>query len=380
MRRFKGDPLLKIVNDMVVDYPSPANISYLWNFGSLAGLFLGVQLFTGIILSMHYTPEMTLAFSSVEHIMRDVNSGWLLRYAHANGASLFFLMLYLHLLRGLYYGSYLYPRTLTWHFGVVILLLSMAAGFLGYILVWGQMSYWAATVITNLFSVVPFIGQNLTQWIWGGFSVANPTLNRFFSLHYLVPFILTAVALLHLFALHVPWSGTPLGTNSKVDMVPFHPYFSIKDSFGIIILLTILAYLVFFAPNLLGEPDNYIPANTMSTPAHIVPDWYFLPFYAILRSIPDKFGGVLAMAAALLLLFLLPYINTSKIRSSAFRPIFKKFFWLFIVCVLLLSWIGGLPVNEPFYTIGQMATLFYFLFLLLIVPAVGVLENVLLSK
>ena len=380
MRFLKRDPFVNIANDMVVDYPSPANISYLWNFGSLAGLFLGVQLVTGIILAMHYTPHMDLAFNSIEHIMRDVNYGWFLRYCHANGASFFFLMLYAHILRGLYYGSYIYPRALVWHIGVAIYLLTMAAGFLGYILVWGQMSYWAATVIINLVSVVPLIGNSLTEWIWGGFSVGNPTLNRLFSLHYLVPFIIAVLAILHLMALHIPWSGTPLGTNSKVDMVPFHPYFSVKDGLGVLVLLVMLSYLVFFNPNLLGEPDNYIPANPMATPPHIVPDWYFLPFYAILRSIPSKFLGVIAMAAAILVLFLLPYLNTSRIRSSTFRPIFKKFYWLFVVCVLLLSWIGGIPVQEPYYTIGQIATLFYFTFLLLLIPVIGMIENTLMSS
>jgi len=374
-RILKHNPLLQLMNNMIIDYPSPSNISYLWNFGSLAGLCLVIQLITGIILAMHYTPHMDLAFSSVEHIMRDVNYGWFLRYAHANGASMFFIVLYLHIFRGLYYGSYKHPRQLTWMIGVTIYLLTMAAGFLGYVLPWGQMSFWAATVITNLISAIPYIGNDIVYWVWGGFSVSNPTLNRFFSLHYLLPFIIAALAIVHLLALHVVLSGNPLGTNSKVDMIPFHPYFTLKDIYGIIVVLALLAYFIFFNPNLMGEPDNYIAANPLSTPPHILPDWYFLPFYAILRSIPNKLGGVIAMAGAILILYFLPLFDTSEIRSAAFRPIFRKFFWFFIVNVFLLSYIGHIPAENPYIIIGQICTFLYFAFFILFMPIIGWIEN-----
>lgn len=378
MRILKTHPLLSIVNNMLIDYPAPKNLSYLWNFGSLAGIVLVVQIISGIALAMHYTPHVDLAFISVEHIMRDVNYGWLIRYIHANGASMFFIVVYIHIFRGIYYGSYTSPRTLLWSIGVVILLLMIMTAFMGYVLPWGQMSFWGATVITNLCSAVPFIGQDLVLWLWGGFSVDNATLNRFFSFHYLFPFIITALVLVHLIALHEDGSNNPLGIETRQDKVPFHPYYTIKDLYGAVVFLLFFAVFVFFYPNVLGHSDNYIPANPLVTPTHIVPEWYFLPFYAILRSIPDKLGGVIAMLGSILVLLALPVAHTCHIRSTSFRPIFKKFFWLFVVDCAILEWIGGQPIEFPFYQIGQVATIFYFAFFLAIVPAIGYVENLLL--
>ena len=373
--RWTKQPLLAVVNNHIVDYPTPVNLSYLWGFGSLAGLCLVIQIVTGIFLAMHYTAHVDLAFASVEHIMRDVNNGWLLRYLHANGASFFFIVVYLHIFRGLYYGSYAHPRGHLWSSGVLILLLMMGTGFIGYVLPWGQMSFWGATVITNLVSAIPFIGDPIVEWVWGGFSVDNPTLNRFFSLHYTLPFIIAGLALVHLALLHLEGSSNPLGVDSSSDKMPFFPYFYVKDLFGFLLLMTVFSYFVFFHPNTLGHPDNYIPANPMVTPAHIVPEWYFLPFYAILRSIPHKLGGVIAMIAAILGLILLPYINTSEVRSSAFRPIFRKFYWLFVVDCLILGWIGQNVVEYPYIEIGQVATIFYFFFLFLLLPLLGKIES-----
>lgn len=378
--RWTKQPLLAVVNNHIVDYPTPVNISYLWGFGSLAGLCLVIQILTGIFLAMHYTPHVDLAFASVEHIMRDVNNGWLLRYLHANGASMFFTVVFLHMFRGLYYGSYAYPRGHLWCSGVLILFLMMATGFIGYVLPWGQMSFWGATVITNLISAIPFVGEPIVQWVWGGFSVDNPTLNRFFSLHYTLPFIIAALALVHLALLHLDGSNNPLGVDSSVDKMPFYPYFYVKDLLGFLALMTVFMGFVFFYPNALGHSDNYIPANPMVTPAHIVPEWYFLPFYAILRSIPHKLGGVVAMGAAIAGLALLPYINTSEVRSSAFRPFFRKCFWLFVVDCLLLGWIGQKVVEYPYVEVGQVATLYYFFFLFVIIPGLGLLESHLLRR
>jgi len=374
--------MLAIINNHLVDYPTPSNISYYWGFGSLAGRMLVVQLVTGIFLAMHYTPHVDRAFSSVEHIMRDVNNGWLMRYLHANGASFFFIVVYLHMMRGLYYGSYAHPRGHLWGSGVLLVLLMMGTGFLGYVLPFGQMSLWGATVITNFASAVPRVGESLVQWLWGGFSVDNATLNRFFSLHFTLPFVIAALALVHLALLHAEGvgSGNPLGADANGDRIPFYPYFYVKDRRGFIILMTGFSFFVFFLPNALGHPDNYIPANPMVTPPHIVPEWYFLPFYAILRSVPHKLGGVVAMLAAIVRLAVLPYVNTSEVRSTTFRPIFRQIYWLFIVDCLILGWIGGKVAEYPYVQIGQIGTVYYFAFIFVRVPLVGRVESFLIRR
>jgi quinol-cytochrome oxidoreductase complex cytochrome b subunit len=377
--RILNRPIINLLNDHLIDYPTPVNINYLWNFGSMAGIFLVVQILTGIFLAMHYTPHVDLAFLSVEHIMRDVNNGWFIRYLHANGASMFFAVVYIHVARGIYYGSYQKPRGFVWVAGVVILILMMATAFMGYVLPWGQMSFWAATVITNLFSAFPIVGEPIVAWLWGGFSVDNATLNRFFSFHYLLPFLIVGAVLAHLAVLHQNGSNNPLGVNSGIDKIPFYPYFIIKDLFSWVVAFIFYFGFVFFAPNYLGHTDNYIEANAMVTPAHIVPEWYFLPFYAILRSIPHKLGGVIAMFAALLVLFLLPYLNTSEIRSSSFRPIHRQFFWLLVLDYFVLGWIGGCAPETPYLEIGQIATFFYFFYFLFIIPFLGILEKKLLD-
>jgi len=341
----------------------------------MAGIFLVVQILTGIFLAMHYTPHVDLAFLSVEHIMRDVNNGWLIRYLHANGASMFFAIVYIHVARGIYYGSYQKPRGFVWVVGVVILILMMATAFMGYVLPWGQMSFWAATVITNLFSAFPIVGEPIVAWLWGGFSVDNATLNRFFSFHYLLPFLIVGAVLVHLAVLHQNGSNNPLGVNGSVDKISFYPYFVIKDLFSWVIAFIFYFSFVYFAPNYLGHTDNYIEANAMVTPTHIVPEWYFLPFYAILRSIPHKLGGVIAMFAALLVLLLLPYLNTSEIRSSSFRPLHRQFFWLLVLDYFILGWIGGCAPETPYLEIGQIATFFYFFYFLFIIPVLGLLEK-----
>uniref|UniRef100_UPI0031F3FAF1 cytochrome b n=1 Tax=Zygnema cf. cylindricum TaxID=3142258 RepID=UPI0031F3FAF1 len=367
-------PILSTLNDHLIDYPTPSNLSYWWNFGSLAGICLIIQILTGVFLAMHYTPHVDLAFLSVEHIMRDVTGGWLLRYMHANGASMFFIVVYLHIFRGLYYASYTSPRELVWCLGVVLLLLMIVTAFIGYVLPWGQMSFWGATVITSLASAIPVVGDSIVTWLWGGFSVDNATLNRFFSLHYLLPFLIAGVSILHLAALHQYGSNNPLGINASVDKIAFYPYFYVKDLVGWVAFAIFFSIFVFYAPNLLGHPDNYIPANPMSTPAHIVPEWYFLPVYAILRSIPNKLGGVLAIALVFVCLFALPFLNTSYVRSSSFRPIHKKLFWLFVADCLLLGWIGSQPVEAPYVTIGQLASLGFFVYFAMI-PILGKLES-----
>jgi len=374
MRLFKKSSLLSALYHSGVTYPVPANISYFWNFGVLAGFALVAQIITGVFLAMHYTPHVDLAFLSVEHIMRDVNYGWLMRYLHANGASFFFVIVYTHIFRGLYYGSYSYPRQLLWVSGVIILLLMILTAFMGYVLPWGQMSFWGATVITNLCSAVPFVGTDIVYWLWGGFSVDNATLNRFFSLHFLFPFIITALVGLHLIFLHEDGSGNPLGVKSTVDNIPFTPYFIVKDIVGLVVALIGFAIFLFFAPNYLGHPDNYIEANPLVTPPHIVPEWYFLPFYAVLRSIPDKLGGVVAMLCAILVLVILPFIVVSPTRSAAFRPLYKFLFWWFVLDCIILGWIGGMPIKYPYYTIGQVATVFYFMYFLVLLPLVVKLE------
>ena len=373
--RWNKDFLLSFVDSHIIDYPTPINLNYMWSFGSTAGLCLVIQIITGIFLAMHYTPHIDFAFSSVEHIMSDVNNGWLIRYLHANGASMFFIVVYSHIFRGLYYGSYMSPRENLWASGVIIFLLMMATAFMGYVLPWGQMSFWGATVITNLFSAVPFIGSSIVEWLWGGFCVSNATLNRFFSLHYLMPFLIAGLVIVHLSLLHKDGSNNPLGSSTNTDTVSFYPYFYTKVLFSFLILVTLFLFFVVYFPNALGHADNYIPANPLSTPAHIVPEWYFLPFYAILRSIPDKLGGVVAMIGAILILLLLPFINTSKIRSSKFRPIFSIAYWFFAANFFLLGWIGQKPVESPYIEVGMFSTAFYFIFLLFLVPAIGILES-----
>ncbi len=373
--RWNKDHLLSFIDSHIISYPTPINLNYMWSFGSAAGICLVIQIITGIFLAMHYTPHIDLAFSSVEHIMRDVNNGWLIRYIHANGASMFFIVVYCHIFRGLYYGSFMHPRQHLWCSGVVIFLLMMATAFMGYVLPWGQMSFWGATVITNLFSAIPVVGKSIVEWLWGGFSVGNATLNRFFSLHYLMPFVIAGMTLIHLALLHKDGSNNPLGVNGAVDTVSFYPYFYVKDLFSFLILILVFAFFVYFYPNLLGHPDNYIPANPMVTPAHIVPEWYFLPFYAILRSIPDKLGGVVAMGGAIAILLLVPFINTSEIRSPEFRPIYGVVFWILVADFILLGWIGQKPVEDPYILVGALATGFYFLFFLVLMPLIGIVEK-----
>nr|WNH20723.1 cytochrome b [Brotula townsendi] len=369
----KTHPLLKLANDALVDLPAPSNISAWWNFGSLLFLCLMLQIVTGLFLAMHYTSDITSAFSSVAHICRDVNYGWLIRSMHANGASFFFICIYMHIARGLYYGSYLFKET--WNVGVVLLLLVMATAFVGYVLPWGQMSFWGATVITNLFSAIPYIGNSLVQWIWGGFSVDNATLTRFFAFHFLLPFIVAAFSVIHILFLHETGSNNPAGLNSDADKISFHPYFSYKDLLGFSLLLIALTSLALFSPNLLGDPDNFTPANPLVTPPHIKPEWYFLFAYAILRSIPNKLGGVLALLFSILVLMLVPTLHTSKQRGLTFRPITQFLFWTFVADVLILTWIGGMPVEHPFIIIGQVASVVYFLLVLFLSPLAGWVEN-----
>ncbi len=359
-----------------VAYPAPKNLNYFWNFGSLAGLMLVLQIVTGIVLVMHYTADTAMAFGSVEHIMRNVNYGWLLRYAHANGASMFFIVVYVHMFRGLYYGSYKAPRELLWMLGVVIMLLMMATAFMGYVLPWGQMSFWGATVITNLFSAFPIVGDPIVTWLWGGFSVDNPTLKRFFSLHYLLPFVIFAVVFLHILALHQFGSNNPVGIDlTKKDKIPFHPYYTVKDLFGVTVFFLVYGAFVFYAPNYLGHADNYIPADPLATPAHIVPEWYFLPFYAILRAVPSKLGGVLLMFGAIAVLFILPWLDTSKVRSATFRPIYKWLIWLLVIDVFVLGYVGAKPPEGAYIVIGRLATIYYFAHFLILLPLLGKLER-----
>lgn len=380
MRVLKSHPILVLFNNMLVDRPAPANLSYMWNFGSLLGLCLIIQMVSGIFLAMHYVSDINLAFISVEHIMRDVNYGWLLRYIHANGASMFFIIVYFHIGRGLYYGSFTKPREIVWGVGVIIFIVMMATAFLGYTLPWGGMSYWGSVVITNLISAIPYIGQDIVEWVWGGFSVSAATLNRFYSLHYTLPFVIAALSVIHLIALHEHGSNNPVGVDSNIDKVPFHPYYSTKDAFGMGIFLIFMAILVYFAPNMLGHPDNYVPANPLLTPPHIQPEWYFLFAYAILRSIPDKLLGVIALFGSLLVLLVLPYVHTSLIRSNQWRPIARVIFWFFVGNFMLLTYIGAMPVEEPWIFIGQMCSVVYFTYFLVLIPLVGKIENDLIWK
>nr|ALO76452.1 cytochrome b [Asthenopholis sp. AST01] len=359
----KMSPMLKIINNSLIDLPSPSNISTWWNFGSLLGLCLIIQLITGIFLAMHFTANVESAFNSVIHICRDVNYGWLLRTTHANGASFFFICIYLHIGRGMYYSSYYYH--LTWTVGVLILFIVMATAFLGYVLPWGQMSFWGATVITNLLSAIPYLGNTIVQWLWGGFAVDNATLTRFFTLHFLLPFIIISLVMIHLLFLHQTGSNNPLGLNSNIDKIPFHPYYSHKDTVGFIIMTTMLTILVLTNPYLLGDPENFTPANPLVTPVHIQPEWYFLFAYAILRSIPNKLGGVIALVLSIGILFIMPFINKKNIQSTQFYPINKTLFWLFLTIVILLTWIGARPVEDPYILTGQTLTILYFSYYLI---------------
>nr|YP_010279438.1 cytochrome b [Narke japonica]UKG21303.1 cytochrome b [Narke japonica] len=373
----KNHPLLKIINNALIDIPTPSNINTWWNFGSILGLCLIMQILTGLFLAMHYTPDISMAFSSIAHISRDVNYGWMIRNIHANTASLFFICLYFHMARGLYYGSYLNKET--WNIGVVLFLLLMATAFVGYVLPWGQMSFWGATVITNLLSAFPLIGDMLVQWIWGGFSVDNPTLTRFFAFHFILPFIITAMTMVHILFLHETGSNNPCGINSSMDKIPFHPYHSYKDTIGFFLLILVLIIIALFSPNLLGDAENFTPANPLVTPTHIKPEWYFLFAYTILRSIPNKLGGVLALLFSMLILLLAPLLHTSKQRSLTFRPLTQIVFWLFVINMIILTWIGGLPVEQPYVIIGQISSIMHFSLFLIFMPLSAWMENKMLK-
>ncbi|MGC2082647.1 MAG: cytochrome c1 [Bradyrhizobium sp.] len=370
-------PIMGLVHSSFVAYPTPRNLNYWWTFGAILSLMLGVQILTGVILAMHYTPNADLAFKSVEALVRDVNYGWLLRNTHAAGASMFFLAVYIHMFRGLYYGSYKEPREILWILGVIIYLLMMATGFMGYVLPWGQMSFWGATVITNLFSAIPYVGDSIVTLLWGGYSVGNPTLNRFFSLHYLLPFVIAGVVVLHIWALHVAGQNNPAGVEPKTekDTVRFTPYATIKDFFGVSCFLIFFAWFIFYMPNYLGDADNYIPANPGVTPAHIVPEWYYLPFYAILRSIPNKLAGVIAMFSAIIVLVFLPWLDSAKTRSSTYRPLAKQFFWMFVVVAIGLGYLGAQPPEGVYVVLGRILTACYFAYFLIVLPLLARIET-----
>jgi ubiquinol-cytochrome c reductase cytochrome b/c1 subunit len=370
-------PIGGLIYSSFVAYPTPRNLNYWWTFGGILSLLLVAQIITGVVLAMHYTPHADMAFNSVEHIMRDVNYGWLLRYLHSNGASMFFIAVYIHMFRGMYYGSYKEPREVLWILGVILYLLMMATGFLGYTLPWGQMSYWGATVITNFFTAIPLVGDAITTLLWGGYAVGNPTLNRFFSLHYLLPFVIAGVVVLHIWALHVVGQNNPVGIEPKgdTDTVPFTPYATIKDSFMMMLFCIMFAWFVFYMPNYLGHADNYIPANPAVTPTHIVPEWYYLPFYAILRAIPNKLLGVVALFGSILILAFLPWLDTSKVRSARYRPLYRQFFWIFVIVCLLLGWLGAKPAEGGYVTAARILTAYYFAHFFLILPLLGMFET-----
>ncbi len=370
-------PIWGFLYPTAIAYPTPRNLNYFWTFGGILSFCLVVQIITGIVLAMHYTANVDMAFNSVEHIMRNVNYGWLIRYVHSNGASMFFLAVYIHMFRGLYYGSYKAPREVLWILGVIIFLLMMATAFMGYVLPWGQMSFWGATVIINLVGALPLVGDWITTWLLGGFAVGNPTLNRFFSLHYLLPFMIAGVVILHIWALHVPGNNNPTGVSvkTKQDTLPFHPYITMKDAFALVLFMILFAAFVFYAPNILGHTDNYIKANPLVTPAHIVPEWYLLPFYAILRAVPSKLGGVLLMFGSIGVLFILPWLDTSKVRSGAYRPLFKQFFWIFVVVCLGLGYLGAQPAEGGYVIAARILTTMYFLFFLAVLPLLGLFEK-----
>jgi quinol-cytochrome oxidoreductase complex cytochrome b subunit len=370
-------PIASFVHASFVAYPTPRNLNYWWTFGAILSVMLGVQIVTGIVLVMHYTPHVDMAFNSVEHIMRDVNYGWLLRYLHSNGASMFFIAVYIHIFRGLYYGSYKEPREVLWILGVIIYFLMMAAGFLGYTLPWGQMSFWGATVITNFFSAIPIVGESVVTWLWGGYAIGNPTLQRFFSLHYLLPFVIAGVVVLHVWALHVSGQNNPAGIEpkSEKDTVAFTPYATIKDGFMVVCFCIFYAWFTFYIPNYLGHPDNYIPANPGVTPTHIVPEWYYLPFYAILRSIPNKLAGVLAMFGSIAILAFLPWLDTSRVKSATYRPLFRQFIWIFLAVVIGLGWLGSKPAEGGYVIAARILTAYYFIHFLIILPLLGLIEQ-----
>jgi len=372
--RWNKHPLLAFISSHIIEYPTPLNLNYMWSFGSIAGICLIIQIITGIFLAMYYTPHVDYAFLSVEYIMRNVNNGWIIRYLHSNGASIFFIVIYCHIFRGLYYGSYIKPRRLLWISGVIIFILMMATAFMGYVLPWGQMSFWGVTVITSMFSAIPFVGKSVVEWLWGGFSIGNATLNRLFSLHYLLPFLIAGVSLIHLALLHSNGSNNPIGVDSKFNSIPFYPYFYVKDLLAFFILLWVFSFLLFYYPNLLGHPDNYIPADSMKTPAHIVPEWYFLPFYALLRAIPHKIGGIFIMGSSLVILFFIPFIHCSKIKVAGFRLIYASVYFLILITFILLIWIGNKPTDNPYIMIGQILTFFYFFLFLIGIPLSGIID------
>jgi quinol-cytochrome oxidoreductase complex cytochrome b subunit len=377
-KRLVKRPILSFLASHIVNYPAPINLTYAWSFGFLAGVSLFIQIFTGLVLSVHYSPNIDYAFVSVENIMRNVNYGWWFRYTHANGASMFFIVVYAHILRGLYYGSYMAPRQLLWGSGVVLLLLMMAAAFTGYVLPWGQMSFWGATVITKMFSVIPYVGEHIVHWIWGGFTINGATLKKFYTVHFILPFVIAGFVLIHLTLLHRDGSNNPLGVDDA-EMIPFYPYYVLKEVHALFIYLFVFAVLVHFYPNYLGHPENYIPADPMKTPAHIVPEWYFLPYYAMLRSIPNKTGGVVCMFSSIFILFTVPYTNFSLIRSTHFRPLYKIFFWIFVSDFFILMWVGQMPMRNSYIQLGRYATAYYFIFFLIILPLSGYIETILLT-
>ena len=375
LSKLNKHPLFSILSSHIINYPTPINLNYMWSFGSAAGICLVIQIISGIFLAMYYTPHIDYAFLSIEFIMRNVNNGWIIRYIHANGASIFFIIVYCHIFRGIYFGSYIKPRQLLWISGVIIFILMMATAFIGYVLPWGQMSFWGVTVITNIFSAIPFVGKSIVEWLWGGFSIGNPTLNRFFSFHYLFPFLIVGVTIIHLALLHINGSNNPIGLESPSNKISFYPYFYVKDLLAFFFLIFLFSFLIFYYPNLLGHSLNYIPADSMSTPSDIVPEWYFLPFYAILKAVPHKIGGILLMGGSLIILFILPFIHFSEIRSANFKLIYKFIFWLILITFILLMWVGQKSTEQPYVGIGQFLTFTYFFLFLIGIPFSGKVDS-----